>query len=287
MSPRTLRPRQTLHPEAANWSARVVDNGGSVSGSTLSAVDKFCKAIDAAGIRDRFVRLSLMCGGTSGTVAGLNSCLVPLYRGQSPVGTQLGNEVDTNLGPFLPEDYSETTGLQGDGVAKYLSTGLAMNHTSPRNMHMSAWARGFTANNAGLIGVDTNGDGTSPRFFQGIVSFNATPRINIFYNIGTNFVQPQFSQTYTSALLLGSGNASGSTLYANGTSVGTDGESGAGTTANTYPLFVFAINNRDVNVLNRANCRIATYSAGLHMTAAQVAAFHAALVSFNAAIGRA
>jgi hypothetical protein len=280
MSPRTLRPRQTLHSEAASWQARVVANGGSVGGSTLSAVDKFCKAIASAGLRDRFFRLNLFCG------TGLNACLVPLYTGPSLSGTQYGNAVDTNVGPFVSGDYAETTGLQGNGSTKYLNTGLPMNYTTARNMHMSAWAAGFTANNAGLIGADTNGDGTSPRFLQAVVSFNATPRANVFYNIGTNFVQPQFNQTYTSALLLGSGNASGNVLYANGSSAATDGESGAGVNANTYPLFVFAVNNRNVNVNNFANCRIATYSAGLHMTAAQVAAFHTALAAFHASMGR-
>jgi len=73
MSPRLLRPRQTLHPDAAAWAARVVSNGGSVTGTTLSAVSKFCASIDSAGIRDRFYRLNLFCG------TGLNACTVPLY----------------------------------------------------------------------------------------------------------------------------------------------------------------------------------------------------------------
>lgn len=71
-SPRLLRPRQTTHPEAAAWAARVVDNG-STAGTSLAAVSKFCRAIDAAGIRDRFYRLNLFCG------SNLNAALVPLY----------------------------------------------------------------------------------------------------------------------------------------------------------------------------------------------------------------
>lgn len=75
MNNRLLRPRASgFHPEAAAWKTAVVANGGSVSGATLSAVDKFCKAIDAAGIRDRLYRVNLFAG------TGLNACLVPLYR---------------------------------------------------------------------------------------------------------------------------------------------------------------------------------------------------------------
>jgi hypothetical protein len=284
MSPRTLRPRNALHPEAANWAARVVANGGTV-GTSLPAVSAFCRAIDAAGIRDRFVRLNLFCGGPSGTVAGLNACLVPLYRGPTPGGATFGNAVDTNT-MFVSSDYTESIGLTGDGIGKYLNTGLPMNYTTARNMHMSVWAGSFAASNAGLIGADTNGDGTLPRFFQGLVSFSASPRANVWYSIGTNFIQPQRDENYSSVLLLGSGNSAGNTLYANGASVATGGETGADANANTYPLFVFAVNNRNVNVNNIANCRMSSYSAGVHMTASQVAAFHTATAAFRAALGR-
>jgi hypothetical protein len=72
MSPRLLRPRSTLHPDAASWAARVVANGGTV-GTSLAAVSKFCSAIASAGIRDHFYRLNLFCG------SNLNAALVPLY----------------------------------------------------------------------------------------------------------------------------------------------------------------------------------------------------------------
>lgn len=64
MSPRLLRPRAGggFHPEAQDWRNRVITNGGTVSGSTLTAVSNFCRSIDAAGLRDRFYRLNLFCG---------------------------------------------------------------------------------------------------------------------------------------------------------------------------------------------------------------------------------
>ena len=277
---------QVSNADAQDWINRVYANGGTVSTSTAAAVNQFCNAIDAeSGLRACFYRLNLFCGGTSGTAAGLNSALVPLYRGQSLGGATFGNAVDTNT-MFVSSDYTESIGLTGNGIGKYLNTGLPMNYTTARNMHMSAWVGSFAASNAGLIAADTNGDGTLPRFFQGLVSFNASPRINVWYNIGTNFIQPQHEENYSSVLLLGSGNSAGNTLYANGASVATGGESGVGANANTYPLFVFAVNNRNVNVNNIANCRMSSYSAGVHMTASQVAAFHTAMAAFRAALGR-
>lgn len=102
MSPSLLRPRATgFHPEAQGWRNRVIANGGTVSGSTLNAVSKFCRDIDAAGIRNRFYRLNLFCGNN------LNACLVPLYRGTSLGGSQLGGSTDTNAN-FVSGDYTET-----------------------------------------------------------------------------------------------------------------------------------------------------------------------------------
>ena len=78
----SLRP-SVSNADAQDWIRRVYINGGTVSASTAAAVNTFCDAIDygvsGASIRDRFYRLNLFCGGTSGTAVGLNSALVPLY----------------------------------------------------------------------------------------------------------------------------------------------------------------------------------------------------------------
>jgi hypothetical protein len=84
-------PEQFFHPEAQVWRARVLANGGTFKASTLAAVSRFCFAIDAAGIRDRFYRLNLFCGDN------LQACLVPLYRGPTSGGTQYGTPTDINV----------------------------------------------------------------------------------------------------------------------------------------------------------------------------------------------
>jgi hypothetical protein len=45
---------------------------------------------------------------------------VPLYRGASATGTQYGSAADTSIGPLTGTDYSEATGLQGNGSSKAL-----------------------------------------------------------------------------------------------------------------------------------------------------------------------
>ena len=113
------------HPEAINWVNRAQANDGTISTDTLGAVSAFCYAIDAANLRDKFLRLNLFCG------SDLGACCTPLYRGPSFSGDQYGNSVDTNMGSFIIDDYTETGsggGLSGNGT-DYLDTGL--NTTTP------------------------------------------------------------------------------------------------------------------------------------------------------------
>lgn len=113
---------KSLHIEAIDWHNRVVSNGGSVSPYTLKAVSDFCRRIDGAGIRNRFLRLNLFCGNN------LNSCTVPLYRGYSYGGTLYGSSTEINTN-FVSSDYTETgsnKGLNGTSYTQYLNTGLTI-----------------------------------------------------------------------------------------------------------------------------------------------------------------
>lgn len=142
-----------LHKEAVDWHNRVLTNGGRVSKDTLKAVSDFCYRIDAAGIRNKFSRLNLICGDD------LISARVPLYRGLSFTGTQYGNTIDTNNN-FISADYTErgsSGGLNaGSGGTKYLDTGVIPNNIDKGftgiNNHMSAYVMNRT--NEFYIGCD-------------------------------------------------------------------------------------------------------------------------------------
>ena len=87
-------PGTAWHPEALDWARRVVANGGLLTERSLSAVNRFCLAIQRAGIRERFYRCNLFAGGN------LTACFTPLFRGQRP-SQVLGNDADVNVGPFV------------------------------------------------------------------------------------------------------------------------------------------------------------------------------------------
>jgi hypothetical protein len=279
MNPRLLRPIASgVHPEANAWRTAVVANGGSVSASTMRAVSKFCADIDAAGIRDRFYRLNLFAG------TGLNACLVPLYRGQSLTGTQFGNATDTNVGPFVSADYTETgaTGGLGDAAntGKYLNTGLPMNYAAADDRHLSVYQNtAGTGNNKMAISAYTNAAPAT------IYELGRTSANGFDYYSGGNFAFVRQNPTLTGHYV-GVGSTTKS-LYRNGASVGTNSAGTNVVNTGSFAFFVFARNfngNPQANLYTDA--RQCSYSAGLSMNAAEVLAFHNAVQGFQVALGR-
>jgi hypothetical protein len=144
------------NPDALDWMTRVYLNGGSVSPATATAVNTFCNAIDAAGIRSKFLRLNPFAGNSDGALAAVRT---PLYRGPS-LAAQYGNEMDDNVN-FVPADYSLTTGLTGHSSSgKYLRTGLPVSAIAGNNLHMGAGlltSNPNTTTGSSLLGVGSIG----------------------------------------------------------------------------------------------------------------------------------
>jgi hypothetical protein len=177
LSTKIIGGSKSLHIEAIDWHNRVVSNGGSVSQYTLKAVSDFCRGIDGAGIRSRFLRLNLFCGNN------LNSCLTPLYRGPS-YGALYGNTTETNVGPFIDTDFTESVGLTGNGSSKLLETGLTIGTLATLganydNVHVSVYQRGVVEGDPVFGGqdyfapvygnsliLDTAGSLAAPSFFD-------------------------------------------------------------------------------------------------------------------------
>lgn len=274
-----------IHAEAADWAARVVTNGGSVSARTLAACSRLCNAIDAAGIRSRFLRFNVFAG------TGLNACLVPLYRGQSLTGAQYGNAAETNIGLFVSGDYSESVGLTaGLSTTKYLDTGFATSAVTAaqwEGMHFSAWHGPIPA-----VATDP--------YMVGV--FSATDRYGLQSSIRTSALAYETGRAGRTASVIATAGVQGARpsafllnqrtatvtheLYRNGTLEATSTTSVTGIVANAFPFFVFRYNNSGTANGDQPGMALRHYSIGLAMTAAQVAAFHSALSTFNATLGR-
>ena len=285
MNPRLLRPTQNQHPEAADWANRVRTNGGTVSGSTLLAVSRFCRAIASAGIRDRFYRLNLFAG------SNLSAALVPLYRGPSFGGTQYGNTTDTNNGPFVSGDYVETGstgGLTPNGTSKYLATGLnpfdaGMVET---DFHTSGYFKDAINTGGVFIGC------VNSAAQRGVIFHPAYQTIGMYVRFGglTNSGIENGTLSARTGLLLGvrrpggAGFRNGSNI--NATSV-TSGSLAWNASSASPALFVFARNDATGSPsLQPFTGRSQAYSIGLSMTDQQAADFHAAMQAFQTALTR-
>lgn len=282
MSARLLRPRQTIHPETADWANRVRTNGGSVSGTTLSAVNRFVKAIHAAGIRDRFYRLNLFCGNSDASLAAVRT---PLYRGPSLGGTQYGGTTDTNVN-FVAGDYAETGasgGLTGNGSSKYLQTGL----------QTSAWITGgnirshiavYKRTNAvvGSSGVIVSSRPVSPtrtwEFGAGGHSLGESRGLNPLPTPYDSFL---CATTTDDVTVIGSRNTSFNSAIAYTTTMN----------SSSVPFAIFCRNGPagDTNTYSPAiysNQTLAAYSIGSGLTQAQVLDYNTAMQAFQTALGR-
>jgi hypothetical protein len=290
MSPRLLRPRSTVHPEANAWATRVIANGGTFSSSTLSAVSRFCASIDReSGLRAAILRLNLFCGNSD---ASLNAVRTPLYRGASLGGTQLGDAMDTNVN-FVEGDYQEAGsggGLKGNGSSKHLLTGFNYDTLSSANStHLSASATSIeTAGDTMFLGsylFPGDAAGLPTLFALDAVTGNSNRGFRSGGQIGSSAVFAHSSGT-TESHLIGTRTASNAiAAYRGGTSAASNTVSGsAATSGRETPVFA-AINGS--TVANYTAARLRMYSIGKGLTAAQALAFSNAVIAFNTALGRA
>ena len=274
MSPRLLRPRQTIHPEAADWANRVRTNGGSVSGTTLNAVDRFVKAIHAAGIRDRFYRLNLFCGNSDANLAAVRT---PLFRGPSLTGMQFGNATDTNVN-FVAGDYAETGasgGLTGNGSTKYLDTGFPMNTLpSTTSGHASVYCRNRSSSNSYRSMIGAN------HFLS--TGFGVSTDAALYSTWGNH----AFGVNSTNGLLVATRTSTTSNIaYANGAAVVTN-TAAVTPTAISVNATVFAALSAGTPSFHDSRT-YGCYSIGTGLTAAEVTSLTNAVNAFQQSLGRA
>jgi hypothetical protein len=281
LSPLVAAP--SIHHEAIDWATRVSANGGTISTTTLRAVSDFCAAIDGGGLRDRFVRLNPFAGGN------LSGALVPLYRSTSFEGTVIGNATDTNNN-FVSGDYTETgtqAGLAGNGTTKFLATGVLPTTLSLGDNHLSVYstkANTVTAF-AAAVGLFVASGGAE----IGLYYCQANIATAAYYaeNNGSGGFVVSAANNPTGHLLGAATSTTSRQAFVNGT------QSGSTATVTSTIALTGAL---DINVFRRnatavgsrtfSSPTLGAYSIGRGMTAAQAAAFYAALQNFQTALRR-
>ena len=115
-------PRTSYDLDAADYFARIVAVGSSISTDNKAAVNTFIVGCKADGIWNAIKASCILAGAD--TLAG---ALVPL------VGV-----VPTNVN-FLESDYSRTTGLKGNGLTKYLISNRNNNADPQDSQHIGVY----------------------------------------------------------------------------------------------------------------------------------------------------
>jgi hypothetical protein len=274
------------HRDVTDWLYNIGLNGGSASTSTIAALNIFCNSIESAGLRNKFYRLNLFCGNN------LASCLVPLYRGPSPLSTQFGNTIDTNFN-FVSADYNETgasAGLQGNGTGsptflgtKYLDTGLQPATIGLYSGHLATFVH------------NVNTTTSQQHTWMGIRD-NTNPGQRWWMDYRTTYVFGDYSGSTSSSFTPQNGNGlyvvNRQTLnllqffYGSsqlGSNITTNIASSAVTRARNF--FIFALNT-DGLAGSHSGFRQSMYSIGLGMTPQQVQSFNTILQTFQTALNR-
>jgi hypothetical protein len=274
------------HKDVQNWLNTVYWNGGTVSSSTISALNIFCNAIDNAGLRNKFYRLNLFCGNN------LQACLVPIYVGPTNysaggIQTIFGYASDINFN-FVSSDYNETGsngGLIGNGSSKGLFAGLLPNSMND-GYHLSIF------NCIPSPSVSRHMIGCDNAFDSGWTTFN------IDYG-GSNVLRSCLASSYgsqgdtspTSAFfgLCSSSRSTGSSqiLYKNGLQE-TGSVSSVVPTYQTFPAYGVAIfaTNRKGTLAGFGADRLGAYSIGNQMNSTEVSTYYNIIKSFQVSLNR-
>lgn len=287
------------HPEAINWVNRAQKNeesaldtydGGQISEITLDAVSEFCYAIDAAGIRDRFMRLNLFCGNN------LKACVVPLYTNTSMNYAHVGNAVDANNN-FVEGDYNPGTGLTG-GPPRILETGVTQFLSNSGgasvilNSHMSVYV---TSANIGtgqseIIMGATNAPAYADYYLKmspesSIVALNGLEN-NSYVRSTAHSMSGNTSSTLT-GLTVGTSSNSLGKIYNDNVDI-TQSYNPGSLTIDVPNICVFGYYDADnEELVADSDATLGGYSFGNYMTPTQVANYTSAMSAFQTAMGRA
>jgi hypothetical protein len=251
-----------FEPEALEYQARIVAAGGTIAGASLKAVSNFIAAAKAASIWSKLVDVGPFAGNQ------LAAALVKLKH-LNGVQSSLTNQ------NFVGGDYTEATGLTGNGTTKYLRTGANLeDHVDAAFGTLAVYTRAVApAADKRVLGTGETHLGTfveAPTLeFQwgaGSAPVDATGGAAGFY-AGVVQTPEQKQRIYHNANLVA-------------TSAGNAGLSGDG------EVYVFADHDGLGVARKHWSGAVSFYAIAQWLTAAEVAALFGAVRTLQVALGR-
>lgn len=267
-----LRPAfrvEQIHPDTLDYRSRLISNGGTISDLDLTAVDVFVKEVYGNGLRSLLLDVSPLGGDN------LAAALTKLWY---PSGVQ-GNLANTN---FVGADYTQTAGLKGNGMTKYLNTGFTPGSFLSQSVSLGVYNR----SNVSEIGADisvNNADRSQTinlfsKWIDGITYFDS-------FNSTAGQGRVTVSMANPTGLLTGSRvSATDSKIYLNTNQVATIATSG-GSPSTGFPIWYFAFNDAG-NPIAFSSKFSGFFYIGLGLTATQVSTLYRLVQNLMTAFGR-
>jgi hypothetical protein len=269
----------TIDADAKDWGARVVANGGTYSPATLKAVSNFAKQAKAAGLWTKLTRVNLFAGDQ------LAAALVPLKVGG-------GNATDTNVN-FVSGDYTEATGLKGNGTSKSLDTGITFAIASLATMSLSAYAVSMETSGGStmkvLLGSQDGGDSRKGVQLCAQYNFGTNQRRATYTGQNASVAAPAYTTALTASAFVSAGPVGDGTyrLFENGVEVGTATAAPSNSVNALGTIRVFAQSEDDASTAAWwTSAYIRTYHIGTTLTVAEQATLYTITHAFNVALGR-
>ena len=259
-----------------DWSSRITANSGSISTSVLNAADTFITTCKNSGVWDKLQRLNLFAGDQ------LAACLIPIIN-------TYGGAADINTN-FVEADYSQTGGLNSDGVTKRLNTNFIPNSSiGATSCHLSTY---IITGGLGYITMGCTTYGANNIQFRIGTNYNdaAVKSLVIIgdYNGGAN---PQF-QTYNATgitqgfIVVTKPSVNEMYMSKSGTTYLSNTSTYAGlTTLPTQPVYIF-VNNDNGYPSQYTDATMGSYSLGSGLSLTQVSGYSFAMQNFQKALSR-
>jgi hypothetical protein len=259
--------RQEFDADARAWAANVLTNSGTYSTATLVAVSNFCRSAKAAGIWSKLTRVNLFAGDQ------LAAALAPLKVGG-------GNATDTNVN-FVSGDYTEATGLTGNGSTKYLDSGLQASALTLNDTHLAFYNRASVAN--GNVHMGARDGSFNGVFLAAPLAADQKVYSDIYSGAGGGRLASASAIGTPYGFIVGSRTAANlHTIYRNGSSIGSNT-----TTNGSLPaLNIYVVGgNANGTALYTSN-PAGAYSIGSGLTAGEVASYATIMEAFQDALNR-
>ena len=259
-----------------DWSSRITANSGSISTSVLNAADTFITTCKNSGVWDKLQRLNLFAGDQ------LAACLIPIIN-------TYGGAADINTN-FVEADYSQTGGLNSDGVTKRLNTNFIPNSSiGATSCHLSTY---IITGGLGYMTMGCTTYGANNIQFRIATNYNdaAAKSIAIIgdYNGGAN---PQF-QTYNATgitqgfIVVTKPSVNEMYMSKSGTTYLSNTSTYVGlTTLPTQPVYIF-VNNDNGYPSQYTDANMGSYSIGSGLSLTQVSGYSFAMQNFQKALSR-